>query len=156
MNLIKKYISVLMLSVFLTTQYSIALADDAVFSEGDYLEVKKDDSVPFDGYLFTDSGLSKLIVNKETEKKKIIIDKDTEIQKTKLELNTEIKKKQAEIEINKELSDKLVKLRQEEIDRLNKELKYKNWIVAGSFLGGMLIGSVAIISIVKLTVSVVN
>jgi hypothetical protein len=144
-----------MLSVLLTTQTSIAYADE-LLSDGDYLEVKKDDSVPFDGYLFTDSGLSKVIVNKETEKKKIIIDKDAEIERTKLELNTELKKKQVEIDINKELSDKLLKLRQEEIDRLNNELKYKNWIVAGSFIGGILVGSVAIISIVKLTVSVMN
>jgi hypothetical protein len=144
-----------MLSVLLTTQTSIAYADE-LLSDGDYLEVKKDDSVPFDGYLFTDSGLSKVIVNKETEKKKIIIDKDAEIERTKLELNTELKKKQIEIDINKELSDKLLKLRQEEIDRLNNELKYKNWIVAGSFIGGILVGSVAIISIVKLTVSVMN
>ena len=155
MNVLKKYISVLMLSVLLTTQTSIAYADE-LLSDGDYLEVKKDDSVPFDGYLFTDSGLSKVIVNKETEKKKIIIDKDAEIERTKLELNTELKKKQVEIDINKELSDKLLKLRQEEIDRLNNELKYKNWIVAGSFIGGILVGSVAIISIVKLTVSVMN
>jgi hypothetical protein len=144
-----------MLSVLLTTQTSIAYADE-LLSDGDYLEVKKDDSVPFDGYLFTDSGLSKVIVNKETEKKKIIIDKDAEIERTKLELNTELKKKQVEIDINKELSDKLLKLRQEEIDRLNNELKYKNWIVAGSFIGGILVGSVAIISIVKLTISVMN
>jgi hypothetical protein len=81
-----------MLSVLLTTQTSIAYADE-LLSDGDYLEVKKDDSVPFDGYLFTDSGLSKVIVNKETEKKKIIIDKDAEIERTKLELNTELKKK---------------------------------------------------------------
>jgi hypothetical protein len=155
MNVLKKYISVLMLSVLLTTQTSIAYADE-LLSDGDYLEVKKDDSVPFDGYLFTDSGLSKVIVNKETEKKKIIIDKDAEIERTKLQLNTELKKKQVEIDINKELSDKLLKLRQEEIDRLNNELKYKNWIAAGSFIGGILIGSVAIISIVKLTVSVMN
>ena len=155
MNVLKKYISVLMLSVLLTTQTSIAYADE-LLSDGDYLEVKKDDSVPFDGYLFTDSGLSKVIVNKETEKKKIIIDKDAEIERTKLELNTELKKKQVEIDINKELSDKLLKLRQEEIDRLNNELKYKNWIVAGSFIGGILVGSVAIISIVKLTISVMN
>lgn len=156
MNVLKKYISVLMLSAMLTTQNSIAYANEELLSEGDYLEVKKDDSVPFDGYLFTDSGLSKVIVNKELERKKIILDKDTEIQKTKLELNTEIKKKQIEIDINKELSDKLLNIRQEEIDRLSKELKYKNWIVTGSFLGGILIGSVAIISIVKLTVSVMN
>lgn len=156
MNVLKKYISVLMLSAMLMTQNSIAYADEELLSEGDYLEVKKDDSVPFDGYLFTNSGLSKVIVNKELDRKKIILDKDTEIQKTKLELNTEIKKKQIEIDINKELSEKLLKLRQEEIDRLNKELKYKNWIVSGSFLGGVLIGSVAIISIVKLTVSVMN
>jgi hypothetical protein len=155
MNVLKKYISVLMLSAMLTTRTSIAYADE-LLSDGDFLEVKKDDSVPFDGYLFTDSGLSKVIVNKELERKKIILDKDTEIERTKLQLNTELKKKQVEIDINKELSDKLLKLREEEVDRLNSELKYKNWIVAGSFIGGILIGSVAIISIVKLTVSVMN
>jgi hypothetical protein len=144
-----------MLSAMLTTRTSIAYADE-LLSDGDFLEVKKDDSVPFDGYLFTDSGLSKVIVNKELERKKIILDKDTEIERTKLQLNTELKKKQVEIDINKELSDKLLKLREEEVDRLNSELKYKNWIVAGSFIGGILIGSVAIISIVKLTVSVMN
>jgi len=152
---LKKYISALMLSALLMTRTSIAYADE-LLSDGDFLEVKKDDSVPFDGYLFTDSGLSKVIVNKETEKKKIIIDKDAEIERTKLQLNTEIKKKQVEIDINKELSDKLLKLRQEEIDRLNSELKYKNWITAGSFVGGILLGSVAIISVVKLTISVMN
>jgi hypothetical protein len=155
MNVLKKYISVLMLSAMLTTRTSIAYADE-LLSDGDFLEVKKDDSVPFDGYLFTDSGLSKVIVNKELERKKIILDKDAEIERTKLQLNTELKKKQVEIDINKELSDKLLKLREEEVDRLNSELKYKNWIVAGSFMGGILIGSVAIISIVKLTVSVMN
>jgi hypothetical protein len=144
-----------MLSAMLTTRTSIAYADE-LLSDGDFLEVKKDDSVPFDGYLFTDSGLSKVIVNKELERKKIILDKDAEIERTKLQLNTELKKKQVEIDINKELSDKLLKLREEEVDRLNSELKYKNWIVAGSFMGGILIGSVAIISIVKLTVSVMN
>ena len=155
MRVFKKYISALMLSALLTTRTSIAYANE-LLSAGDYIEVKKDDSIPFDGYLFTDSGLSRIIVNKETEKKKIIIDKDAEIETIKLQLNTDLKKKETEIEINKELSDKLLKLKQEEIDRLNSELKYKNWIVAGSFIGGILVGSVAIISIVKLTVSVMN
>lgn len=135
----RKFIALLMLSLMVTTQSSIARAEEA--EDGDYVELAEGEVAPYDGYLFHDEAISALIVKQDKEKAEIKLDAEAKLASVKIELSTEIKKKDAELAANKELSEKLLKLNKEELGKLQGKLERVSWVAPALFVVGFLAGS---------------
>jgi hypothetical protein len=148
MNKRKSFIAVITLLAFLAARIPIAyavenntsLSDDEI---GDYEDMEKGEKVPYDGLLFTNEAIIKIITNKHLELDKLKLDKDTEIKKIQLDL--EILKKQHDLEakITKDLNDNLLKLKQDRIDSLEGSKKWDD-VKLFSALGLGIILSVSI------------
>lgn len=139
MKQIKSGIASFLLLVLLTTQSSIAFADEVDEDgdgQGDYVELAEGETAGFDGYLLHKDAMVKLIVNKKHEIEQLKLGFDTDIKKIKLEHDTEIKKKDLELSINKDMYEGLLKIRQDRIEQLSSEQKWGDLKLIGGFIVG--------------------
>lgn len=152
-----KLISLFMLSLFVTTQTSIALADEPIddgIEDGDFVEVVKGEAAPFDGFLFDHGGISAQIAKQEAEKEILVLEKETEIKKVKIELETELKKKDAELDSAKKLNEEVLKLNKEELKTAQAKLERVSWVTPTAFISGIVTGVLLTISVLKVAVQV--
>ena len=120
MNKYKSFTAVITLLAFLAVRTPIAYAvendtppsDDEI---GDYESMEKGEKAPYDGLLFTNEAIIKIITNKHLELDKLKLDKDTEIKKIQLDLDILKKQHDLETKITKDLNDNLLKLKQDRI-----------------------------------------
>ena len=148
MNKSKSFIAVITLLAFLAGRIPIAYAteNDTPPSDneiGDYESMEKGEKAPYDGLLFTNEGIIKIITNKHLELDKLKLDKDTEIKKLQLDLDILKKQHDLETKITKDLNDNLLKLKQDRIDALENSKKWDDVKLFGA-LGLGIILSVSI------------
>ena len=137
MKLLKKLLALIVLSTYLTTLPAFAeevdVDDDG---EGDYVELKEQETAPFDGFLLHKDAMVKLITEREKEVGKIKLYFETEAKKKDLELETLTKKKEIELNINKEMYESLLKIKQDRIDQLSSAQKIGDFKLIGGFILG--------------------
>lgn len=148
MNKYKSFTAVITLLAFLAVRTPIAYAveNDTPLSDdeiGDYESMEKGEKAPYDGLLFTNEGIIKIITNKHLELDKLKLDKDTEIKKLQLDLDILKKQHDLETKITKDLSDNLLKLKQDRIDTLENSKKWDDVKLFGA-LGLGIVLSVSI------------
>lgn len=148
MNKYKSFTAVITLLAFLAVRTPIAYAienetppsDDEI---GDYESMEKGEKAPYDGLLFTNEAIIKIITNKHLELDKLKLDKDTEIKKIQLDLDILKKQHDLETKITKDLNDNLLKLKQDRIDSLENSKKWDDVKLFGA-LGLGIVLSVSI------------
>ena len=133
----KKLLALLVLSSYLTALPAFAeevdVDDDG---EGDYVELKEQESAPFDGFLLHKNAMVKLITDREQELGKLKLHFDTELKKKDLDIETLTKKKEIELNINKEMHESLLKIKQDRIDQLVSEQKWSDVkLISGVVIG---------------------
>ena len=130
MNNWKRLFASLTLLVYLAGGIPIARAegedeidadDDGV---GDYVELKAEETAPFDGYLLHKNAMVKLITEREKEIGTLKLNLDTAEKKLKLDLETVTKKKDLELQINKEMYEALLKIKQDRVDQLSSQQRW--------------------------------
>jgi hypothetical protein len=151
MNKIKRSVSFIMLLVYLVAWPSIAYGEE-ISDSGEYISVKKDQKVPFDGYLFDSSGLIKIITNKSLELEKLRIEKDTEIKKVNIDLEYIKKQHLLELKITNQLNDDLNKVKNERIKQLEESIKWHDL----KLFGAMFLGIALSVAIFFVSVQVTN
>lgn len=136
--LTKKFTALFILSCLLTGWIPIARAEDMDHdgSEDGFVELKKDEPAPEEGFFFNHSTLAELITKQESKLSLLENSKNTEIKKLQLELETITKKKDIEAQINKEMYDSLLKIKQDRIDQLVTAQKISDWKLVGGFVLG--------------------
>ena len=134
---LKKLLALLVLSSYLTALPAFAeevdVDDDG---EGDYVELKEQESAPFDGFLLHKNAMVKLITDREQELGKLKLHFDTELKKKDLDIETIIKKKEIELNINKEMYESILKIKQDRVDQLVSEQRWNDAKLIGSFILG--------------------
>jgi len=137
MTILKKLLALFVLSTYLTALPAFAeevdVDDDG---EGDYVELKEQETAPFDGFLLHKDAMVKLITEREKEIGKLKLSYETEVKKKDLEVETVTKKKEIELNINKEMYESLLILRQDRIDQLSSEQKWSDVKLIGGFILG--------------------
>jgi glutamate-1-semialdehyde aminotransferase len=130
MNNWKRLFASLTLLVYLAGGIPIARAegkdeidadDDGV---GDYVELKAEETAPFDGYLLHKNAMVKLITEREKEIGTLKLTLDSTEKKLQLDIETITKKKDLELQINKEMYDGLLKIKQDRVDQLSSQQKW--------------------------------
>ena len=136
--LIKKFTALFILSSLLTGWLPIARAEDIDHdgTEDGFVELKKDEPAPEEGYFFNHSSLADLISKQDSKFLLLENSKNTEIKKLQLDLETVTKKKDLELNINKEMYEGLLKIRQDRIDQLSSDQKWSDWKLVGGFVLG--------------------
>jgi hypothetical protein len=104
--------------------------------EGDYVELKEQETAPFDGFLLHKNAMVKLITEREQEIGRIKLHFDTELKKKDIELETVTKKKEVELNISKEMYESLLKIKQDRVDQLSSEQKWSDVKLIGGFILG--------------------
>jgi hypothetical protein len=134
---LKKLLALLVLSSYLTALPAFAeevdVDDDG---EGDYVELKEQETAPFDGFLLHKNAMVKLITEREQEIGRIKLHFDTELKKKDIELETVTKKKEVELNISKEMYESLLKIKQDRVDQLSSEQKWSDVKLIGGFILG--------------------
>jgi len=155
MNKYKKLLASLTLLVYLAGWTPIAYAEEVDVDddgEGDYVELKEQESAPFDGFLLHKDSMIKLITEREKELNTLKLRFETEGKKLQLDLDTITKKKDLELQINKEMYEALLKIRQDRIDALENEA---NWGTV-KLVGGLVVGFAISIAMFYVAVEVVK
>lgn len=113
---------------------SIVNADDS--STVDYVDIKLGEIVPFDGKLFTNEAIAKILADHEADKEKVKIESNFILEKTKMDLNLKYdileSKRNSEIEMYKSM----ITVRDEELKKAAKKDILKTWGAYGSFILG--------------------
>lgn len=150
---LEKFVAWVLLSALLTGWTSIARAEDMDNDgqEDGFIELKKDESAPEDGFFFNHSDLSGLIAKQQTKLSLLENSKNTEIKKLELNIETITKKKDAEIAINKEMYDSLLKIRQDRIDELSSARKWDDLKFIAGFAAGFAVSIAIFYASVKVT-----
>ena len=159
MERFKKSIAWIVLSTFLTALPYIAQAEEIDADddgEGDYVELKAEETAPFDGFLLHKNAMIKLVTEREAEVGRIKLSFETTQKKLQLDLETLTKKKDIEIQINKEMYEQLLKIRQDRIDALSSEQKWNNFKLIGGVFAGLVIGFAVTVSIVEATTAIIK
>lgn len=134
---LKKILALIVLSSYLTALPAFAeevdVDDDG---EGDYVELKEQETAPFDGFLLHKNAMVKLITEREQEIGRIKLHFDTELKKKDIELETVTKKKEVELNISKEMYESLLKIKQDRVDQLSSEQKWSDVKLIGGFILG--------------------
>ena len=137
MKLLKKLLALFVLSTYLTALPAFAEETDVDDDgEGDYVELKEQETAPFDGFLLHKDAMVKLITEREKEIGKIKLYFETEVKKKDLELETVTKKKEIELNINKEMYESLLKIKQDRVDQLSSAQKIGDFKLIGGFILG--------------------
>ena len=144
MAILKKLLAIFVLSSYLTALPAFAEETDVDDDgEGDYVELKEQETAPFDGFLLHKNAMVKLITEREQEIGRIKLHFDTDLKKKDLELETLTKKKEIELNINKEMYESLLKIKQDRVDQLSSEQKWSDLKLVGGFVIGFAV-SIAI------------
>ena len=137
MTILKKLLAIFVLSTYLTALPAFAeevdVDDDG---EGDYVELKEQETAPFDGFLLHKDAMVKLITEREKEIGKLKLVYETEVKKKDLELETLTKKKEIELNISKEMYESILKIKQDRVDQLSSEQKWSDVKLIGGFILG--------------------
>lgn len=153
MKLLKKLLALFVLSTYLTALPAFAEETDVDDDgEGDYVELKEQETAPFDGFLLHKDAMVKLITEREKELGKLKLHFDTELKKKDLDIETLTKKKEIELNINKEMYESILKIRQDRIASLQDEA---NWGTV-KLIGGMIVGFAVSIAMFYVAVEVVK
>ena len=137
MTILKKLLAIFVLSTYLTalpaSAEEVDVDDDG---EGDYVELKEQETAPFDGFLLHKDAMVKLITEREKEIGKTKLYYETEVKKKDLELETLTKKKEIELNISKEMYESILKIKQDRVDQLSSEQKWSDVKLIGGFILG--------------------
>ena len=119
---------ILLLSLLSTASAS----DDSV----DYTNLKKGEVAQFDGKLFTNEAVAKILSNHEAEKEKIKIEADYQLQKTVNDLN--LKYSILETKRNSEIKmyQTMIQVRDEQIKNTGRKDVLRKWATYGGFVLG--------------------
>jgi hypothetical protein len=144
MNKFKFPVVLITLLAFLAVRIPIAYAveNDTPPSDdelGDYESMEKGEKAPYDGLLFTNEAIIKIITNKHLELDKLKLDKDIEIKKIQLDLDILKKQHDLETKITKDLNDNLLKLKQDRIDSLEGSKKWDDIKILGALTLGIVL-----------------
>ncbi len=119
--------------MFLLMACPVAHAEEPVFTP-----VQEGDVVPFDGRLFNDAAVAKLLVDKQFEGKQceLRVDYEVGLMKVHEQFRYDIllaKSESADMRLND-----LINIKEEENTYLRKQLKpsYASWWLAGGFVAG--------------------
>jgi len=156
MNKYKFPVAVITLLAFLAVRTPIAYAQEPSSppSEdeiGDYESMEKGEKAPYDGLLFTNEGIIKIITNKHLEIDKLKLEKDTELKKLQLDLDILKKQHDLETKITKDLNDNLLKLKQDRIDSLENSKKWDDVKIFGALSLGILLSVSIFYAAVQIT-----
>lgn len=156
MNNLKFPVALITLLAFLAARTPIAYAEEptTIPSEdeiGDYESMEKGEKAPYDGLLFTNEGIIKIITNKHLELDKLKLDKDTEIKKLQLDLDILKKQHDIEVKITKDLNDNLLKLKQDRIDGLESSKKWDDVKILGALTLGIVLSVTVFYAAVQIT-----
>jgi hypothetical protein len=154
MNKYKKLISWIVLSTFLTALPTFAAAEEIDVDddgEGDYIELKKEETAPFDGFLLHKDAMIKLVSDREAELGRLHLSFETKEKKFQLDLETLTKKKELELTINKEMYESILKIKQDRIEQLSSEQKWSDVKLIGGLVLGLAIGFAVTVGIVEAT-----
>lgn len=134
--MIKKTISSLLLCVGLSL-----MPVNTAHSEELVTTLSKGQPAPFNGTLFNTQATARLLTDLEFTEQSCQIEIDREVGETRAIMQFEIDKAQARVEATEEILDTKLKLRDESIDMLSKELeKARKPNQAGWFVGGVAAG----------------
>lgn len=139
MNRYKKITAWIVLSSFLTALPSIGYAEEIDADddgEGDYVELKAEETAPFDGFLLHKNAMIKLVTDREAELGRIRLSFETTQKKLQLDLETLTKKKDLEIQINKDMYEQILKIKQDRVDQLSSAQKWGDVKLIGGFVLG--------------------
>jgi hypothetical protein len=151
MNTFKKPIAWIVLSTFLMALPAFAEEIDADDDgEGDYVELKTQESAPFDGFLLHKDAMIKLVTEREEQISKIKLSFETKQKKLELDLETLTKKKDLELQINKDMYEQIIKIRQDRVDQLSSAQKWSD----AKLIGGFILGFAASVAIFYAAVQV--
>ena len=113
---------------------TIAHADES--SSDDYIDVKSGETVPFDGKLFTNKAIAKILSNHKAEKDKLKVESDFLLEKTKIDLNLKYNILQSKTNSEIEMYKSMVAVRDEELKKAAKKDLLKTWGAYGAFILG--------------------
>ena len=120
---------ILMFSLFVVVHANETNTDD-------YVDVKSGETVPFDGKLFTNEAIAKILSNHKAEKDKIKVESDFLLEKTKLDLNLKYDILQSKTNSEIEMYKTMISVRDEELKKAAKKDLLKTWGAYGAFILG--------------------
>ena len=107
-------------------------ADDSV----DYVDVKKGDVAEFDGKLFKNESIAKILADHQSEIQKKEVEFNYSLEKTKLDLGLKYDILKAQRDAEVEMYTSMIKARDEYIEKSVKKDRLQKWAVYGSFMLG--------------------
>jgi hypothetical protein len=120
-----------------------------VFAEEKIISIKKGDSAPFDGSLLSPDSVARILAEKEYQDKKCLLDKEFALARQQAKCDLDVNRCKVERDICNEKYNSMMKIRDEEIKRL-QDLVIKtdksNYNTL-YFLGGIALGMAAVIGI---------
>tara|TARA_R100000808_G_C2144219_1_gene152018 strand:+ start:238 stop:651 length:414 start_codon:yes stop_codon:yes gene_type:complete len=130
---------------FLITWSNAAIASEPVFAP-----LKKGERAPFDGRLFNDAAVSKLIIENRLKAEQCNIEIEFHKSRAIAKENYKYALLEAKSQAADERLNDLISIKQDEIDRISKQLKpnRNSWWLAGGFVTGVLT-SIGIMHAVK-------
>jgi len=103
------------------------------------VHLEEGEAAPFNGRLMNDEAVANIIAGRELSAEQCEIQKELQVSLTKAELQLQIDYLNAELETETEKNTTLLKLRDQEIEALRKEMKPNKTMWA--FFGGFLLAS---------------
>lgn len=116
----------------------------------DYIEVRRGESCPVDGMLFTYDGISNVLSKIHLKLETTKLEKDTECKKIQLNLETILKQRNSELDSAGEMYKNQLKIKQDKIDALQQESYMATWKIVGGTIAGVAVGVLITYFIVKL------
>ena len=131
-------------TVFTCTFQSVAIADEPVIAPK-VSTLKKGDTAPFDGTLFSTDAAASLLVDLENRQKQCDIQKSRELSLLRSELQLKIDLKQSAFDALQYKHTNILSIKEDQIKFLQGQLKPTPWYESGEFwfamgiVGGILI-----------------
>ena len=110
----------------------IAVADDSV----DYVDIKKGEIAEFDGKLFKNSAIAKILANHKAELDKQKVESQYNLEKTKLDLQLRYDVLEAKRNSEVEMYTSMIDARDEYIKKSIRKDRWQKWASYGSFILG--------------------
>jgi hypothetical protein len=118
------------------TIFCILLISMYTFSAAAQIAIEKDQPAPIDGFLLTKEEITKILSEKEAAEKQCIVNINYEKEKADLVCNLHKTNKDITIAAQEQKYEELIRLKDEEINRLYKELEKGDyapyWFAAGA------------------------
>ena len=118
-----------MLSLFNT-----AIAED--LNTVDYIDIKKGEVAQFDGKLFKEEAIAKILANHSAEKEELKVEAQYVLDRTKIDLNLKYDVLESKHKSEIEMYKSMIKTRDEYIKDAGKKDILQKWAVYGGFILG--------------------